>query len=148
MGKWLAGLLLVFAACSGCAASFTPALIRADNLPPGKAAVMLCSENNVPYMAVSPFSESVLLDLSYAVHEDVHAKDAYNYRGGCKGFVRRYVADSAFRRKVEWRAYCKQGHWLIEHGAQPDSVWSYLKDSMTRSHGAKITYNCLFDEGK
>lgn len=106
----------------------------------------LCGENNLPYIVIDAAAPETVMGLSYEVHEQKHVTDMRAYRGGCKPFVLRYRADSSFRRRAEWAAYCEQGRWLIAHNADPEVVWEYLRESMRESHGETVFKNCLYED--
>jgi len=142
-------LATVLAACSGCThvlpAAYQPAIIR-DALPPGRGAVTVCAENNVPYVVVDSATMGQLDDEGARVHEMVHVRQILAYRGGCWPFLYRYRVDSAFKAKVELEAYCVWGRWMIEHNRVPAEIWSHITATMLTQYGTVVRNNCLYED--
>lgn len=143
-------VLLFLTACSGCtsavtASQFRPAVLR-DSLPDGKLAVTACAENNVPYIVHDYSTQGTAAEEGIRVHEMDHVMLAIKTPGGCRRFVARYRADSAFRVEVELSAYCAQGRWLVERNRDPLEVWEGIAETMRMRYGATDLKNCLYEQ--
>jgi hypothetical protein len=141
-------ILLFLAGCVRVPFVTYNAAVMRDNLPPDKAAVTLCAENNVPYIVVDSAARGTDLDEALLVHERVHVRQIMAYRGGCWPFVYRYRNDHAFKVRMELAAYCEQGRWLIEHNKVPEAVWSQIQNTMLFVYGERLKHNCLYEETK
>jgi hypothetical protein len=145
-------LLLISVGCSGCAPTigatafhFRPAILR-DSLPDGKLAVTACAENNVPYIVHDYSTQGQAIEEAIRVHEMDHVYKAVATPGGCRRFVARYRADSAFKVQVELSAYCAQGRWLVERNHDPKEVWEGIARTLEMLYGATGIKNCLYNE--
>jgi hypothetical protein len=145
--------LLALVGCSGCSSAaltatsvFRPAILR-DSLPDGKLAVTACAENNVPYIVHDYSTQGQAIEEAIRVHEMDHVRMAVATPGGCRRFVARYRADSAFKVQVELSAYCAQGRWLVERNHDPSEVWLGIERTLRSLYGATGIKNCLYDEG-
>ena len=143
----LFSLLLTACGCSTSFAAWEPAILR-DELPPGKGAITVCAENNVPYIVIDSASRGLDLDEGARVHELVHVKQILAYRGGCWPFLTRYRHDTAFKAQVELEAYCEWGRWMMSRNRQPQAVWDHISVVMLTQYGHAVRENCLFEEGK
>ena len=142
--KWL---VLLAATLAGCVTRAPiPTVILTAPLPPDKYAQTFCSLNNQPYVVADTGILTIAEFEGIVIHEETHVAQARAFRGGCWPFVYRYQADAAFRRRVEFEAYCAEGRWLIARNRRPDVVWNRIRDMMEKLYGAASLPNCLYEE--
>jgi hypothetical protein len=145
--RWL---LLFALGCSGCSraivgtSGYVPAIVR-DSLPPGKGAVTVCAENNVPYVVLDWATKGTDMDEANREHDMVHVRQIMAYRGGCWPFMYRYKSDSAFKSRIELEAYCAWGRWLMERDREPMALWARI-DSLMQTKYATKANNCLYED--
>jgi hypothetical protein len=138
-------LLLLLTACAVAVRPEPP--ILAQTTLPYNLALTVCSLNNQPVVLIdsavfhSPDGEIVLL------HERVHAERMAAYKGGCWPFMLRYRADSAFRVREEFAAYCAEGEYAIRRNRQAVYAWERIVQTMRERYGVRLTpqQNCLFE---
>jgi hypothetical protein len=149
-------ILLLLAGCSGCtrtvaANHYAAPIIKAQTMPMALATTR-CSLNNLPIILVdsatwdSPDLEIVI------THEEVHARRAYAYRGGCWPYMYRIVEDKAFRAREQMLAFCVAGRFALTRNRNPKTLWRYTVDVMAQDSALTFRDNCLYEpwdrEGK
>lgn len=142
-------LCLLLTAC-GCSQAvslskpFEPVLLKQHTMPAAYA-VTTCSLNNLPVILVDSASwDSPDLEI-FIKHEEVHAQRAYAYRGGCWPYMYRIAADTAFRAREQYLAFCAAGQFAMRRNRNPMTVWDYIVRVMRPDSALKPTDNCLYE---
>ena len=136
---------LLIAACATSRQAYV-APILPYTLPDSVAGQTVCGWNNLPLI----FAQPPILDSRYNnllnIHEQQHASDMFNYKGGCWAFYYEYRRNVQFRIDAEYRAYCKEGQAALRQNANPFEVWDRIRKALTdldSNLGAKKP-NCIY----
>lgn len=148
--KTVSLFLLLTAACSGCSravtatTTFEPVILRYPTMPRALATTS-CSMNNLPIIFVDSLTwESPDLEIVLR-HEEVHARRAYAYRGGCWPFMYRINKDKAFRAKEQLVAFCVAARFALKRNRNPEDLWAYIINVMRPDTTLLAKDNCLYE---
>lgn len=125
---WLFLLALFLTGCASRRVYIAP--VMPYELPEDVSGRTTCSWNNLPLALVQPLMLETVNGELTIIHEQIHAEDMFNYKGGCWPFYYRYRDDAKFRLEAEYRAYCVEGQAALKRNKNPTDVWNRIKQAL------------------